>query len=151
MRNGEEVEIFTGTRGHTGHTTPGDRTGAAKFGADRLAAGGAQQEDGVGLGIGMKFAGTGLITPHPGARRSPTVRKHFFCFRSFTADGIECFLFCSTTPVPRVSEILHQRKADIQSTMLRRQGNGPSGTMVAVAIIASRDSVGNFGTSKKES
>lgn len=51
--NGEEAEIFTGT---LGHAAPRDGTGAAQFATDGLAGGVAQQEDGIGCGIGVEVA-----------------------------------------------------------------------------------------------
>ena len=51
-RNGEEAEIFPGARSHA---APGHRADAAKLGADGLAVGVAQQEEGVGFGIGVEF------------------------------------------------------------------------------------------------
>jgi len=53
-RKGEEAEIFTGARSHA---APRNGTGAAQFGADRLAVGVAQQEEGVGFGIGVEVTG----------------------------------------------------------------------------------------------
>ena len=50
---GEEAKIFTGTRGHA---APGNGTCAAEFCADGLAGEVAQQEDGVGSGVGVEVA-----------------------------------------------------------------------------------------------
>lgn len=51
---GEEADVFLGTRGHA---PPGERPGAAQFGADRIVFLSKEQEDGVGVWIGVKAAG----------------------------------------------------------------------------------------------
>lgn len=52
-RKGEEAEIFAGTGSQA---TPGHGTGAAQFGADRLAGDIAEEEDGVGPCVGVEVA-----------------------------------------------------------------------------------------------
>ena len=53
-RDGEEAQILAGARGHA---APGKWTGAAQFGADGLAMPIAQEEDGVGSGVGVEVTG----------------------------------------------------------------------------------------------
>ena len=53
-RNGEEAKVFARTRGHA---APSHWACATQFGTDGLASGVAQQEDGVGSGVGVKIAG----------------------------------------------------------------------------------------------
>ena len=77
-RTGEEAKIFTGTRSHA---APRHGAGAAQFGADGLAVGVAEEEDGVGAGVSVEVA-RGRERVDQGVRQGALVDE-------IAADGVE--------------------------------------------------------------